>query len=213
MKTKQLLLIFVPAFLIAIITLFVRVVQYRPLDIKVTAEEQAQATTVPLLPEDPILGNKKAPITLIAFEDFSCEGCEAQTKLLDEVVQRFPNKLKIVWKGSPVSKFPYDSRPAHIYSYCMNEQGKFSEWKKLAFTNSRNLSAALLPTLRDQIPINIKKFEACLNSTAPEDYIKKTEEIAQSLNIQSVPTFFVDDKQIQPPQTVEGWITLLQLAR
>lgn len=213
MKTKQLLLIFVPAFSIALVTLFIRIVQYHPLNITVTTEGQPQDTTVPLLPEDPILGNKKAPVTLIAFEDFSCEGCEAQSKLLDEVIQKYPNKLKIVWKGSPVTKFPYDSRPAHIYSYCMNEQGKFAEWKQLAFTNSRNLSAALLPTLRDQISINTKKFETCLNSAAPEEYIKKTEEIAQSLNIQSVPTFFVDNKQIQPPQTAEGWITFLQLAR
>ena len=208
------ILIFLPAIIIASFALFVRVIQYQPLYPKVENHQDQNNTTnfnIPIYSEDPILGNKKAGKTIMAFEDFACEGCKLQFTLLDQLLLKHPNKIKIIWKGLPVSKFPHPSETAHNYAFCANEQGKFIDFQKLAFTNSNNLSTEILNIIIDKIDIKESKFKKCLESENPKNYITKTEQLGMLLNIQSVPTIFFNNKQIETPTTLEGWETLLKL--
>ena len=74
-KTKNLLVILIPAILIAAFALFVRVIQYEPLFPEIDGSEKIAAEktgliTIPIYPEDPIMGNKKA---LKYFEEKSYE--------------------------------------------------------------------------------------------------------------------------------------------
>ncbi|MFH1946675.1 MAG: thioredoxin domain-containing protein [Candidatus Magasanikbacteria bacterium] len=212
-KTKTLILIFIPALLIAGFALFIRVIQYEPLYPKITntLKNNGNNFTVPIYPEDPIIGNKKAPQTIIVFEDFACEGCNIQFTLLEQIMTKYPNKLKIIWKGLPVSQFPYSSELAHRYSLCANEQDKFTEFYKFAFTNGDNLSEEILNIINEQIDINPKKLATCLESGRADSHISKTEQLGMVLNIQAVPTIFINNKQVESPSTVEGWETLLNL--
>jgi len=212
-KNKNVLLIFFPAILIASLALFIRVIQYEPLYPDVNEYEKIGENnfTIPIYPEDPIVGNRKAPISIIAFEDFACQGCKVQFSLLEKLVNKHPTKLKIFWKGLPVSKFPHSSEDAHKYAFCVNEQGKFIEFYKLAFTNSDNLSKEILDIIVNQTDIKKDRLSTCLKSTRPNDHIYITEQLGMALNIQSVPTIFINNKQIESPSTISGWETLLGL--
>lgn len=214
LKTRQIFLVFIPALLLGALGIFIQFIQYRPLNPEPPAMDQtlSQAPTlVPLLPSDPIIGNKKAPITLIAFEDFGCEGCKSQTDMLDKLLAKYPDKVKIIWKGLPVTTFPQDTTRAHIYGYCAYQQNKFTEYQKLAFANSDNLSETVLGIIKEQLKLDEARFAECIASEEPRVYIDQTKQIALSLYIQAVPTFFLNNKQIQAPQFLEGWETLLNL--
>ena len=211
-KTKTLILIFIPALLIAGFALFIRVIQYEPLYPKVSSiKNNNNNFTIPIYPEDPIIGNKKAPLTIIAFEDFACPGCRLQFTLLEKLLEKHPSKLKIIWKGLPVSQFPQPSETAHNYAFCANEQEKFTEFYKFAFTNNTNLSEEVLNIIIGQIDLNQKKFDTCLESNRAQIHIDKTEQLGMVLNIQAVPTVFIKNKQVESPTTLEGWETLLKL--
>jgi len=126
-------------------------------------------------------------------------------------LQKHPGKIKIIWKGLPVSEFPYSSTPAHHYAYCANLQNKFDEFKELAFTNSDNLSSNTLTSISGNMGLDTEKLQTCLESTDVELYTQNTQQIAQILNVQAVPTFFIDNKQIQNPTNEAGWEALLNL--
>ncbi len=212
MKTRHLVFIFIPAIIIGGVALFVRVLQYEPLYPEVVPEEdQKKEFQVPLFPKDPILGDKRAPITIVAFEDFGCDGCKLQSDIFEQLLSEYPGKIKIVWKGLPITRFPYQSREVHVYGYCANEQEKFAEFAKLAFVNNYNLSLDIVISIVEQLNIDQKKFDACVASPDPEAFIKKNEGVATALGIQSVPTFFINNKQVEGPSTKEGWVTLLGL--
>ena len=214
LRSRNLIFVFIPAILIAGFTLFVRIIQYQPLYPKVNnyQEENANGTfSIPIYPEDPIIGSKKANKTIIAFEDFACEGCKIQFTLLDQLLSTYPNNVKIIWKGLPVSQFPNPSKIVHQYAFCVNQQNKFTEFQKLAFTNSDNLSTEILDIIINQIDIKQDNFRECLESEESVNYIEKTEQLGMLLNIQAVPTFFIDSKQITTPNSLEGWKTLLKL--
>lgn len=211
LSTKRLLLAFIPAFLLLALTIFIRIVQYQPLNPKPEQAGNPEEFVIPISPNDPILGNKKAPKTLIAFEDFGCEHCKVQSELLDQVLQEHPNAFKLIWKGLPVSKFPVDTRASHRYAFCFHEQQKFEEFESYAFANYQNLSQAVLDAIVSQVDINKKVLDECLSSTRPDAHIAQVEQIARALNIQAVPAIFIDNKQITTPQTKEEWVALLGL--
>lgn len=214
MDTKKIVIIFVPALLVAAIGLFIRIVQYEPLFPERPDEDTDQPSelfTIPIYPEDPIIGDKKAPITIIAFEDFACSACKEQAYIFDQLQEQYPKKIKIIWKGLPVSTFPYPAERAHTYAYCAHEQGEFEIFKQFAFTNNENLSDAILQNIATTIELKEKKLTTCLTNLETENYIQKTQQIAQVLNVQAVPTFFIDNIQIDHPTTLEGWKSYLNL--
>ena len=210
MKLKQLLLIFIPALLITGIGLFVQILRYQPLHPK-DENTDTPDFTIPVLSDDIVFGNPNAAHTIIAFEDFSCPACADQNAALDKVLEQKPNAVRIVWKGLPVATFPYPSELAQRYGFCAHLQGKFREFKNAAFANKDNLSATTLATLAQTLGLKDSVLQGCINSPAASLHIERVRQLATTVGMQSVPTFFVNNRQVQPAPTPEAWIALLQI--
>lgn len=212
-RSRQLYAIFIPAILMVGLGLFIRITQFS----KLKASEQAGYDTaqnpveIPILPTDPILGFAESPITIVAFEDFACDGCRIQAGFFQQLLQTYPKKIKIVWKGLPVVRIPVSSEMAHTYGYCAQAQGKFSAFADHAFASGGSLTDDILHGIAQKIGLDEKRLTDCLVSPDPGTAIATTKQIATFLNIQSVPAIFVDNIQIQPPQFIEGWKSLLKL--
>ena len=211
-KHSHSFLIFIPAILIAIFALFFRVVQYESIN-NVPEEETALPDDfrIPIYPDDPIIGKRTARKTIIAFEDFGCEGCRIQSDILERIIAKHPDDVKVIWKGLPVTHFPFPSNEAHRYSYCANKQGEFEPFTKLAFSQFDNLSPTTLDAISEKVELKDKKLRECLENPGTNAHIDRTAQLANILNIQAVPAMFVDFTQVQPPVTVSGWEALLGL--
>lgn len=215
MKSRHLLFIFLPALLVGGLGLLVQVIRYEPLYPKerTDAEIPVEALTVPIYDDDPILGDIRAPITLIAFEDLICATCREHMELLETLQAAYPKKFKIIWKGLPVTRFPESSELAHHYAFCAKEQKQFLAFLSRVIEEQNRLSEAALQSIAEQSGLNEEELAECLRSERPEEYQKKIEALAASLNIQAVPAIFMNNTQIQPPRDREEWITLLNLSR
>ena len=208
MSNKKFILVFIPLILLASLALFIRIVQYEPLTPETTVDDQ-NSLQVPIYPEDALTGDKKAPVTVIAFEDFACENCKVQADLIQTVLKQYPKSMKVIWKIMPITRYPIDSTLAAHYGYCANAQGKFEAFKSYAFENGTALSEANLKNIAEQIKLDTEKLTTCLASPAPKAYTDATRNLATALHIQVLPTMFINNKQIDPPQTIDGWKVLL----
>ena len=212
-NTKKLLLVFIPAILLVGFAFFLRLIQHA--FIFAQPEEPSNETealaSIPIFPEDPIVGSKKAPTTLIVFGDWACEACRQLDEVTTRLIQKHPKKIKLIWKGLPVATFPVPSRWAHRYAYCAHQQQKFSSFKTLAFANQNNLTVETLDALAQEIPLDAEELQECLNSPELSTYLTNNENLARLLNIQAVPTVFLDNQQIKAPLTLTEWEGLLQL--
>lgn len=213
MKLRHILFIFLPAIFLVALTLFIRLVQYNPIDppIPETAAEEIKKSTIPIFPEDPILGLKTAPQTLILFGDFGCENCKVEYELLHTILEQYPNKVKVIWKGLPVITLPFNTELAQKYGFCAHKQNKFESFASFAFENSSSLSEATLKSISTQVELNESQLKTCLIDPGTSEYIQKTKDLAQVLNIQTVPTVFLNNVQISSPQSVEEWKAALSL--
>lgn len=211
LKTRQLLLIFIPALIVAGFGLFIGVLQYEPLFPKEKEQPDPESFRIPVSANDPILGNKKAPETIIAFGDFGCEACREADVRVKGLMEKYPNRVKVIWKGVPNTRFPFDTTLAHAYAYCASKEGKFALFKDYAFLNADNLTGQTLQTIVKDMKLPEKKITDCANSDETKQYMDGVDALADALNIQSLPAFFVDNAQIQAPQSVEAWTSALAL--
>lgn len=210
--TKYLLLIFIPIILVTGSFFYINYLQYKPLYPETEKnKKEKQTSEIPILAGDVILGKKTAPKTIVAFEDLGCNACKEQHELLNKLIEKHSNKVKVVWKGLPIKKFPHSSDLAHKYAFCVNKQGKFEKFTELAFANSNNLSESVIKSIVNKMKINQNRLKNCLNSDQPDNYIQKTKKLAKFLNIQAVPATFVNGQQIDEPGTISGWETKLKL--
>ncbi len=210
MGTKKLLAIFIPAIVLAGFVFFIQVLRYEPLFPEKT-ETETTNFSIPILPDDPVVGLKRAGKTVVAFEDYSCTSCNEYDAILTQLISKYPVALKVVWKGLPVTKFPYPSEPAITYGYCAQQQNKFPEFKALAFSLSDQLSEAVLQKIGSDIGLDPEKLALCVESDAAKAHVEQNKTIAVLLNIQAVPTFFVDNKQVTVAPTIEAWEQALGL--
>jgi len=209
-STKQLLIIFIPIILITVGFFYVNYLQYKPLYPEPKTKKE-QISEIPIFPGDVILGKKEVPKTIVIFEDLSCAACKQQQKILDKLIEKHPNQVKVVWKGLPIKKFPFSSEKAHKYAFCVSKQNKFKEFMKLAFANSDNLRTAILEEMIKQMDLNQNRLQSCLQRNKAQQYIDRTKKLAKLLNIQSVPAVFLNGEQIKAPETLIQWETKLNL--
>lgn len=212
MSIRNQIILFTLAILVVGGFVFYRTFQYRQLRIlneqRITAQELLQ---IPLLPNDPIQGDLRSPITVVAFEDLGCSGCATQNTLLKSLLEKHPGQIKIIWKLLPVTTIPFPTRQANDFAFCAHKQNKFQEFKDLAFQNRLTLNEETLREISLSIDLNETTLNTCLNSPEPTEHNQQNELIARSLQIQAVPAFFIDNTQIQNPTSVAGWESLLGL--
>lgn len=204
------LMIFIPAIILAGFILFLQVLRYEPLFPEKSAEEES--FSIPILADDPVVGLKRAGKVVVAFEDYSCASCNEYDAILTQLISKHPVALKVVWKGLPVTRYPYPSEPAIMYGYCAQAQNKFPEFKALAFSLSDQLSESVLQKIGSDIGLDMEKLTACAESDAAKAHLEQNKSIAAILNIQSVPTFFIDNKQVTVAPTLEAWEQALGLS-
>ncbi len=213
MNRKQILITFLPAIVLAIAVLLIRVSQYEPLYPKEDYSGQSSQTHVqiPLFPTDPIIGEKKAPKTVVAFEDFGCAPCAQSLASLFTFMNEHPGKVKIIWKGLPVVRVPNASDRAHLTSICADRQGKFESFARSMIEGENDVSDDGVNAVAEKINLNKKNLANCLATTGPGEQIETNKTIAQALGVQAVPTIFINNIQVESPRTPEGWKTLLGL--
>jgi protein-disulfide isomerase len=210
MRAKQVTLLFLPAIVLAGFGLFVQILRYEPLIPKKTAVA-APAASIPIFADDAILGDKRAPMTLVAFGDFGCDACRLQMDMWQAIEERFPKKLKIIWKGlsNPTPLSP-DDRMEKI-AFCANEQRRFPQFVRAFLAGGGDVSNDGIARIETESGIAGKTLSECLASGRADAYLDRNKTLAESLNIQSLPTVFMNNRQIEPPATLDGWITFLNL--
>lgn len=177
-------------------------------------KKQKESTThtsidiIPISSNDPILGSPTAPITVIGFEDFLCESCRTQNSLINQLLERYPAQVKFIWKDLPITTIPVSSEIAHIYGYCMHEQDLFEPYKTAVFNQifTTTLTSSELDPISNELGADMTALAACRNSNTPRSHIEKNKLLAQALQIQRVPTFFINGQQIQTPTSLNEWI-------
>lgn len=212
---KHLYAIFIPAIFLVFAFFSYRLYQYITIFISPfdnPNEPSIDIFTIPISTQDYVSGNKKAPKTIIAFEDVQCATCATLHTIFTEFEAAHPNTLKVIWKPTSVITIPHSSELAHTYLWCAKEQDAFLPYLERLFANQTLLSKETLEILGTDVGLNTNKLTACLSNEQIQSYLEETKQLAQFLQIQSVPALFINNRQIPVPKTLRDLEDLLGIS-
>ncbi len=141
--------------------------------------------------EAAIMGKKDAKYTLVEFSDFQCPYCAKAAKFTEEILKKYPSKVKVVFKHFPLP-FHKNAKQASIAGECSRIQGKFREFYNKAFENQDKLTEENFIKWAKELKLDTEKFKKCLKDPATANKIDKDLEEGQELGIQGTPTLFLD---------------------
>ncbi len=75
----------------------------------------------------PAIGSKDAKVTIVEFSDFECPFCSRAFGTVKQIIDAYPNDVKIVYKHLPLSNIHPNAQKAAEASICAGDQGKFWE--------------------------------------------------------------------------------------
>ena len=160
--------------------------------------------------DDPVLGDKNAPITMIEFSDFQCPFCrkfwrENFTKLKENYIDT--GKVKLVYRDFPLPSHPMSSASA-LAGECAHEQGKFWEFHDKIFSeqdkqgqNTVQYGVDDIKKWVSEIGLSMQDFNSCFDSGKYNEEVKKDLADGQAAGVAGTPTSFVNGVPVPGAQT------------
>ena len=174
----------------------------------------AQRNPLALTPEDRILGNPDAPITIVEYASLTCPHCghfatDVLPKLKAEWIDT--GKAKLVLRDYPLDEpalraamIARCAPPAKFYAFTDTFFGAQQQW-----VLAKDYAAAL-QRLALLGGMSKAQFETCLKDKSAEDAVLQSRLVAtQQLSVDSTPTFFINGTKFDGEPTVEAFETAL----
>lgn len=156
----------------------------------------------------PVKGDKDAPVTIVEYSDFQCPFCKRGSQMIPVLMDEYGDKISIYYKQLPLPNHNW-AKSASIASLCAYKQGnqKFWDFHDSVFYNQGSISSGNAKEkymeFANNIGLDAKKFESCLDSEETAATVEEEFQEAQQLGVNSTPTFVVDGI-IVPGADLEG---------
>jgi protein-disulfide isomerase len=158
----------------------------------------------------PIRGVKEAPVTLVEFSDFHCPFCSRAQATLKQLLDRYPGKVKLVYRDFPLDRLHPQARKAAEAARCAGDQGKFWEYHDLLFSNTPRAAPDDLRRYAQQVALDVPKFEQCIASGAHRITVQRDIDEGARLGVTGTPAFFINGRPLEGAQPLEAFVRLIE---
>jgi len=183
--------------------------------------EIADLTTDPLaanvakikVEDAPVLGDPKAPITIVEFSDFECPVCRNLHDALRGMLPKYP-QVKVIFKDFPIDQLHPWARTAALGGRCAYQQDPKAFWKvyDLVYDNQELISAGnaydKMVDYAGRSGLNVEAFKSCMTSSKAAAEVDASLANGQLLEVRSTPTVFVNGRRLvgADPHTLQQYI-------
>lgn len=164
----------------------------------------------------PSRGPADAPVTLVAFSDFTCAYCQQAAFTVETLLKRYPDKIRYVYKESTGTDL---GRLAARWFLAASRQDQAKAWRfyALMFDGQQRYVAdpqAVLTETAARAGLDPKAIEADLtaNGKSYDEIIDADVADAKRLGFSGTPYFLVDNMIIRGAVPLENFIDAVELA-
>lgn len=141
--------------------------------------------------DDPFVGPKEAPVTVVEFSDYQCPFCGRARSTVKQMTETYKDKVKYVFRDFPLS-FHQDAFAAHVAANCAGEQGKYWEFNAKLFAQQKALKVESLKSYAQELGLDTKTFNDCLDSNKYAEEVKKDMDDGIKAGVNGTPAFFIN---------------------
>ncbi len=155
----------------------------------------------PVTGEDWIRGNKNGTVTLVEYSDFQCPACRAAEPVVAELVQKYGDTIRVVYRHYPLNALHAHAEEAARAAEAAGRQGKFWEMHDMLFENQARWAAennpeTLFVTYAQQLALDTNKFLSDFDATEIRQKITAQQAGGDRAKITATPTFFLNGKGV-----------------
>jgi protein-disulfide isomerase len=173
--------------------------------LKMEMEQDNKVWDIPV-GNSPVYGNATNPkITIVEFSEFQCPYCSRIAPVIHELMQKYPNDIKFVFKHFPLS-FHANAAAAAAASIAAQNQGKFWEYRYALAPHFKDLSPAVFEQVAKEVGLDMAKFKKDMTlDAAKQARIDEDFQLGVKVGVQGTPNFFVNGKRQDrfSPQLIE----------
>ena len=145
-------------------------------------------------------GQKNAPIVIVEYSDFQCPDCARGEKVIDQLMKKYPSKVKLIYKHFILGLFPYSSIAAQYFE-AIAQQDKKKAWAfgRKVFENQRKLrnGVKILDKIATDLNVDKEQLKKDLASPLILEKKKRHSAEARSLGIRGAPSFILNGEAIK----------------
>lgn len=141
----------------------------------------------------PFKGPEGAPVTIVEWADFECPFCGQARPRLEEMLEAYPNKVRIVFRNYPLSMHPHAESAARA-AVAAGLQGKFWQMHAALFENQQSLEKVTIERLARDIGVDVKRFTADWNSEAVAEAVAKDRKAGDAMGLEGTPLIYVNGR-------------------
>jgi protein-disulfide isomerase len=158
--------------------------------------------------DDPSLGPKDAPITIVEFSDFRCPYCGVfHQETFSDLMATYPDQIHFVYRDFPV----VGGFEAALAAECANEQGAFWEYHNLLFSGEYpNLDRDAYAAYAEKLDLDVEDLLACVDEERYGEEVEADARYASGLGITGTPTFFINGIPMVGAQPLEAFIQIIE---
>ena len=145
--------------------------------------------------DDPSAGPANAPVTIVEFSDFQCPYCKLSVPTIKEILAKYPDKVRVVYRDYPGPNHPHAQQAAEA-AQCAGDQGKFWEYHDSLFDHQTQGTGWNFTELAKEIELNQDAFVTCLNTGRYREEVEKDLRDGFTLGVSSTPTFFINGRPL-----------------
>ena len=157
----------------------------------------------------PFKGPEAAPVTIVEVTDFHCPYCKRVQPTLNEVLLKYPDKVKLVFRDFPIDQLHPNARKAAEAARCANEQGKFWPYHDKLMAGGTDASPEKLKEYAKELELDAGAFEQCLASGKYRAAVQKDVDEGTRLGVNGTPAFFINGRMLSGAQPTDAFAKVI----
>lgn len=167
-----------------------------------------------VLPNDRVIGDESAPITMIEYASFSCYHCALfHANILPIIEKEYieTGKVLFIFRSFPLD---YKSLKASMLGHCYHNTTDYFAFSKAVFSltdfwNNKSNSLSPLENIAKLSNISKEKFDQCIDDPSVLNMIiNQTLLTTEKLKIIGTPVFFINGKRHEGIHDLKYFTTL-----
>lgn len=174
-------------------------------------EDDGKRFRVPL-GQSPTLGPADALVTIVEFADFECPFCRRVAPTIKELLARYPNDVRVVWKNAPMSMHAYALPLARVALTARKAKGEQGFWDAHAtITGLRgDFTDEIYLQLAEKLGVNEALARDLAVGTQFKSELDQDDDLAEGLEVEGTPHFFINGRRVAGARPVEYFATIIE---
>jgi thiol-disulfide isomerase/thioredoxin len=156
----------------------------------------------------PSKGSASARVTVVEFVDYECPHCKHAQALLRQLVEEYPNDVRVYFKHFPLSQHS-NARLAAEAAVAAHKQGKFWPYNEKMWTNSDSLTPAVLEKAAKEVGLEVGRWRADATSDGIKNRVEGDRTEGLRLGVDSTPTIYIGGRKYNDPleiASLKDWV-------